>query len=952
MKWLTESSIGRRLKRILVLTTSIALLLSMAGVLITDWFTMRSVMFDRLDAQASIIGSNSVAAMAFDDPASATRTLNILRNEEDILAAGLYDLQGGQFAGYQRGEGVLPTLLPPEGSGVDEGKVFVVSPVELDGTLFGNILLISDFSDWKRRQRMNILISAGVFFLSLIVAILLSSRLQRLVSEPILRLAATARRITEQQDYGLRADRISEDEIGRLVDDFNSMVEQVQLRDQELQGTQEQLEEKVRTRTLELTSLNKELVSEVGERKKQEDLMSFQARRSQALLELSPASEGWNEKSFVQRGLALAEELTGSKIAFLHFVNDEERTIELVTWSKRTLQDYCKAVQDEHYPVDQAGIWVDAVHQRKPVVFNDYANYPHKRGLPEGHAELNRLITLPILENGQVVMMTGVGNKETNYTDLDVETTLLVAKDIWRILQRRRFLNKITRFNRVLEQSHNEIYIFDRETFRFISVNLGARTNLGYSMAELRELTPLDLEPKFTVDSYAELIEPLKSGAKGKIQYTTVHSRKDGTVYPVEVHLQHVDEEPPVFVAIILDITEREKAESEQALLQRELQQARKMEALGQLTGGIAHDFNNILGIILGYTDFALDQSIQDGHADMVEYLRHVEKAAERAKGLVSQMLSFSRSKASDDKPLQLQPLLAEDIEMLRSTLPASIEIDSEMREDLPSVVMDPVQLNQLLMNLSINARDAMDGKGRLTIRLGWAVELELECAACRKKVSGDWIELSVSDTGSGIGPDVLERIFDPFYTTKGVGKGTGLGLSVIHGIVRSHGGHILVDTEVGKGTTFRVLFKPVREETQEKPGSVGSSSELLRGQGEHLLVLDDEPDLGNFLGDLLKSSGYQTTVMTDSRETLELFREKPDEFAMLITDQTMPGMTGVELVKAIRKIRPEIPVILNSGFSDHIDASAAAELDITYMEKPLRAKTLIQTIGELIQST
>ncbi len=259
MRWITKSSIGRRLKMVLLLTTSIALMLSMAGFLINDWFTMRSVLFERLNAQASIIGSNSVAAMAFDDPASATKTLNILHNEEDILAAGLFDLQGRQFAGYQRDESVLPSVLPREGSGFVEGKVFVVLPVELDGALFGSVLLISDFGDWKRRQQMNILISAGVLFLSLIVAILLSSRLQRLVSEPILKLAKTARRITDHQDYSLRAEKITKDEIGRLVDDFNGMLEQIQLRDQELHEIQEQLEEKVQSRTQQLTELTQQL---------------------------------------------------------------------------------------------------------------------------------------------------------------------------------------------------------------------------------------------------------------------------------------------------------------------------------------------------------------------------------------------------------------------------------------------------------------------------------------------------------------------------------------------------------------------------------------------------------------------------------------------------------------------------------------------------------------------
>jgi len=254
-----KSSISRRFTMVLLLITSLVLMLSTTGFLVTDWFTLRSALFDRLNTQASIIGSNSVAAMAFNDPPSATKTLNTLNNEEDILAAGLFDLEGKTFAKYQRDKVDMPSMLPSASSGITDGKAFVVMPIELDETRFGSILLISDFSDWKGRQQLNLLIAAGVLFLSLIVAILLSSRLQRVVSEPILKLAQTARNITDQQDYSLRAKRLTTDEIGRLVDDFNGMLEQIQLRDQELHEIQDQLEEKVLSRTQQLTELTKQL---------------------------------------------------------------------------------------------------------------------------------------------------------------------------------------------------------------------------------------------------------------------------------------------------------------------------------------------------------------------------------------------------------------------------------------------------------------------------------------------------------------------------------------------------------------------------------------------------------------------------------------------------------------------------------------------------------------------
>lgn len=295
---------------------------------------------------------------------------------------------------------------------------------------------------------------------------------------------------------------------------------------------------------------------DVTQRMADEQRLNNLNRRAQALLELPKASEELTEVAFMQFGQELAEDLTGSQIAFVHFVNDDEETIELVAWSRRTLEHYCHAAYEKHYPVSQAGIWAEALRQRKPVVFNDYANYPHKRGLPEGHSELYRLISIPVIENGKVVMLTGVGNKATDYTELDIETVQLISNDVWRIVQRQRNAKKIARFSRVLERSTNEIYIFDSETLRFIDVNLGARNNLGYSMQELEQMTPLDLKPEITPEAFENCIALLRDGSKHRCELSTVHRRKNGSEYPVEIHIEITDDQPPLFVAIINDLTE------------------------------------------------------------------------------------------------------------------------------------------------------------------------------------------------------------------------------------------------------------------------------------------------------------------------------------------------------------------------------------------------------------
>lgn len=401
---------------------------------------------------------------------------------------------------------------------------------------------------------------------------------------------------------------------------------------------------------------------------------------------------------------------------------------------------------------------------------------------------------------------------------------------------------------------------------------------------------------------------------------------------------------------LLNEIKEREEAEAERERLRRELDQTHKMEALGQLTGGIAHDFNNILGVILGYSEL-LDRQIEDDAVPKgcEAYLGNVIKASLRARDLVSQMLTFSRSDAQDARLIDLVPHINDQITMLRSIIPSSVEIDFEHEEDLPCISIDPSKFQQLLMNLSVNARDAMEGVGTLTIRAGWARRMDIECTACHARVTGDWICISVGDTGSGIPDDVMQHLFEPFFTTKEVGKGTGMGLSVLHGIVRGHGGHTLVETEEGVGTTFRILLPPARGECAEPSEPKISLADLPRGDGFEVMVVDDETALASLVGDLLRLHGYTVAVQTDSRDALALFEENPARFDLLITDQTMPGLTGVELAKCMRHARPSLPVILCTGYSEHVNADDVRKLTMCYLAKPVDAHSLIKHAGHLL---
>ena len=429
------------------------------------------------------------------------------------------------------------------------------------------------------------------------------------------------------------------------------------------------------------------------------------------------------------------------------------------------------------------------------------------------------------------------------------------------------------------------------------------------------------------------LTEDIYKTANGEIRFadaatTAIFDEKGGVEY---------------FIVQASDTTERQKAREERARLNRELSQARKMEALGQLTGGIAHDFNNILGIVLGYTALGMEMARKLGEQRMIEYLARVERAGLRAKRLVTQMLAFSRGDESKPVPLQFTPLIEEQVKILRSSLPSSIKIETALQQRLPDVEMDPVHLQQIMMNLSLNARDAMDGSGTLSIGVKEAQIAGEECVACHQRIEGAWVELSVADTGPGITPDAEEHLFEPFFTTKPVGQGSGMGLAVVHGIMTRLDGHIIVESRAGEGCCIRLLFQPIPVSSPE------DIEEQVRGNGEHLLVVDDEPELAGYLHELLELNGYQVTKKTDSRSALDKLTEDPDAIDLLITDQTMPDMSGMELIDCFRKLRAEIPVILCSGFSEKIDREQARKIGIRYLAKPIKSEQLLHMVREAL---
>jgi len=408
------------------------------------------------------------------------------------------------------------------------------------------------------------------------------------------------------------------------------------------------------------------------------------------------------------------------------------------------------------------------------------------------------------------------------------------------------------------------------------------------------------------------------------------------------------------FVGAVMDITQRKRAEEAQRVqerereeMQRQLQQAAKLEAIGRLAGGIAHDFNNILGAILGYGELAQNNLGEGGPARrQVDQVMH---AGARGKGLVDRILAFSRSGMGERVPLHVQSVVEETLELLTPSLPAHVRLERQLDAVDTAVVGDATQFHQVVMNLCTNAVHAMQQGGMLTVVLDRAAEGERRLLSHGTLGAGRYVRLSVTDTGSGIPPAVLERMFDPFFTTKRVGDGTGLGLALVHGIVADFGGAIDVTTKVGVGTTF-TIWLPAAGKVLLPPTE--PAGEVPRGNGETVMVVDDERALVALAEQTLAELGYQPVGFDSSIAALQAFRAEPKRFDLVLTDETMPDLTGTELAREIRQLRPDISIILMSGYSDpQLSERALAAGIIDVRRKPLVRRDIAEPVARALHA-
>ena len=492
-------------------------------------------------------------------------------------------------------------------------------------------------------------------------------------------------------------------------------------------------------------------------------------------------------------------------------------------------------------------------------------------------------------------------------------------------------------------------FVFEPATGKAIRWNKAFKDISGYSDEEIESMkAPDSYYNKEDLEKAEEIIETILQKGQGTVVMSLID--KDGRETPTEYSASIVFDKqgnPKYIISVGRDIKERIKADKEKKMMEDQLRQAQKMEAIGTLAGGIAHDFNNILSAIIGHCDLAEMKLAEDSEA--IDNLNQVKNAGNRARRLIRQILAFGRMGEHERIALSLTPLIKEALKFLKSTLPTSIEIRDYIEADPGIIEADATQIHQIVMNLCTNAGHAMrEEGGTLDVKLTRA-EVDAQTVLQHHELhTGPHVRLTVTDTGCGMDHETLEHIFDPYFTTKEVGEGTGLGLSVVHGIVKTHNGVITVESELGKGTTFHVYFPVIEKEEKIQEEDEGP----LPTGNERILFVDDEEVIVDIGEKTLGQLGYDVVTKTSSVEALELFRADPGRFDLVITDMTMPKMTGDQFARELMMVRPDIAIILCTGFSPKISKEKAKEIGIkAFAMKPLVRRDMANIVRKVLDA-
>ena len=511
--------------------------------------------------------------------------------------------------------------------------------------------------------------------------------------------------------------------------------------------------------------------------------------------------------------------------------------------------------------------------------------------------------------------------------------------------ERARTTRELTLFRELVDHSSDAVMVVDPSSGRFLDVNETAYRGLGYTREEYLSMSVFDVNPAVDTATFRELIEEMRRN--GVRRWEGTRRRKDGSTFPVELSARYVELDRDYVVTVTRDITERKNAEATHARLEDQLRQAQKMEAVGQLAGGVAHDFNNVLSVILSYAEM-MGADLKPGEP-LRNDIEEIRLAALRAATLTRQLLAFSRKQVLEARVLDLNQSIAAMEIMLRRILGAGVALTVLPASGLWNVKADPGQIEQIMMNLVVNARDAMPGTGKVSIETQ-NVELDEEYARDHHDVRpGSYVKLAVTDTGVGISKETVARIFEPFFTTKEAGKGTGLGLATVFGIVKQSGGHIWVYSEPDHGTTFKIYLPRVSGAAEVRPSQ---QPEVDTSPGtETILLVEDDDQVRAVARSILRRRGYVVLEAPNGGEALLICEQHTAWIHLLLTDVILPRMSGRQLAERLAAMRPEMKVLFMSGYTDDaILQHGILESGVAYLQKPLTPASLTRKVRDVLR--
>lgn len=679
---------------------------------------------------------------------------------------------------------------------------------------------------------------------------------------------------------------------------------------------------------------------DITEHKRTEEQLRLDESRTETLLKLNQMGNRPLEEI---TAFTLEESIrfTKSTLGYIAFLNDDESILTMHSWSRRTMEE-CR-IQDKpiSYPLKTTGIWGNPVRERRPIITNDYTSPGvARKGYPEGHVEVRRHLGVPIFDGERIVAVIGVGNKEEEYGETDINQLQLMAQGMIRLLKEKAAREALSvsesRLRAVIDSAKDAIFIKDRDR-RYIVANRAMSEIFGIPIEKILGASDRDLFPDEAADHIENVDHRVLNGETIEEEITRTVTAAAHVLHTIKVPLRNDRGETTGLCGIARDVTERKHLESQ-------LLQSQKMEAVGTLAGGVAHDFNNLLSAIMGYA--SLLQMKMDKDNPLYSYASQILVSSEKAANLTQSLLAFSRKQVINLKPVAINDAVDKLHRLLERLIPEDVEFRIRKASERLVVMADPGQLDQVVMNLVTNARDAMPRGGKLTITVDRATVGNEFIATHGYGKAGEYALVAISDTGIGMDGRVMEKIFEPFFTTKGIGRGTGLGLAIVYGIIKQHNGYIDVTSRPGQGSVFCVYLPLVWLEPADE-----EESAPITGGTETILIAEDNADLCELSVRVLEDHGYTVLAAKDGAMAVETFRRHRDTISLVILDVVMPRMNGKEACEAIRHIDPSMKVIFTSGYTDDIiQEKGMLHEEYDFLGKPITPATLLSKIREVLE--